>query len=251
MVPSSATDRTVADGDRGRWLQELPLHIREPGDGFAPVMSKGSGGVSVIGWWPRLLAKGLPAQPNWSAPCAVVLDASAAESEEDLHQHWRRWLQLFNTLQFMPGACLMTADGLQAHDYDGLGLPPDAAAPAQPAAQAALNAVWQSVIQQTLEPLQPGLKQLARAGAEPPEVGLELADASNRVVADCELAWAAKQVVLLRPDQADLEAMWSAEGWHTVLLDDEGALVGGAPWAVAAAAKLGLNVDHTKQGGAA
>ena len=125
MVPANATDRSVTDGERGRWLPQLPLHIREPGGGFAPVMSKGSGGVSVIGWWPLLLAKGLPTQPSWLAPCAVVLDASATESEDDLHRHWRRWLQLFNTLQFMPGACLVTADGLQAHDYDGLGPPPD------------------------------------------------------------------------------------------------------------------------------
>ncbi|CAM5796916.1 DUF1998 domain-containing protein [Rhizobacter fulvus] len=250
MVPPTLDDKATADGQRAPWLPQLPLHVREPGPGFAPVMSKANGPASVLGWWPLLLAKGLPSHQDWSAPGVVLLDASAAADEDSLHRAWRRWLQLFNALQFMRGTLLVTGDGLAAHDYEGLGPVTAGMAPAQPAEQAALNAAWQAVVEQALEVLVPGLKQLAKSGSTLPEVGLELVDAKGRVSADCELAWVQEKVVVLRPDQADLAEVWGAEHWKVFLLDETMHLVAGAPWAAAAAASLGLELN-LNEGGAA
>ncbi|MBK6716706.1 MAG: DUF1998 domain-containing protein, partial [Burkholderiales bacterium] len=250
MVPSSSEDKAAAEAHRAPWLPHLPLHVREPGPGFAPVMSKANGAASVLGWWPLLLAKGLPAHQNWAAPNVVMMDASAAGDEDALHRAWRRWLQLFNTLQFLPGTVLVTGDGLAAHDYDALAPATAGTTPAQPAAQAALNAAWQAVVEQALEALAPGLKQLAQSGASLPEVGLELVDTKGRVAADCELAWVQEKVVVLRPDQTDFVELWGAESWKVVLLDEAMNLVAGVPWSVAAAASLGLELN-VNEGGAA
>jgi DEAD/DEAH box helicase domain-containing protein len=250
MVPSTADDKAIADAQRAPWLPQLPLHIREPGPGFAPVMSKANGPTSVLGWWPMLLAKGLPDHGDWQAPSAVLLDAAAAPDGEVLHRAWRRWLQLFNTLQFLRGTCLVTADGLAAHDYDVPGTDCVGGPTAQPAAAAALNAVWRVVIEQTVDALVSGIRRLAQTGVEPPEVGLELADAQGRVLADCELAWALGKLVVLRPDQADLVELWNSEGWMAVLLDDGMSLVGGEPWEAAVAAGLRLELNM-KEGEAA
>lgn len=250
MVPSTLEDKAAAEGQRAPWLPQLPMHIREPGAGYAPVTSKPKGAAGVLGWWPMLLAKGLPAHQDWSAPAVVLLDASAAADEEALHRSWRRWLQLFNTLQFMRGTVLATGDGLAGHDYDALAPVAAETAPAQPAGQAALNAAWQVVVEQALELLTPGLKQLAHAGAAPPDVGLELVDAKGRVSADSELAWVQEQVVVLRPDQEDLIELWGAEGWKVVLLDESLDLVKGAAWTAAVAASLGLELN-LNEGGAA
>lgn len=250
MVPVPE-DQAAANHQRGQWLPRLPLYIREPGPGFVPVMSKANGAASIVGWWPMVLAKGLPASSNWSAPGVVLLNQTDAVDEEALHQAWRRWLQLFNTVQFLRGTLLVTAEGLDGHDYDALGMPASpAAAPAQPASQAPINAAWQHVIEQALGDLAPGLKRLAEAGAEPPEVGMELSDAKGRVLADAELAWQAKKLAVLRPDQADLVETWGNAGWTVVLLDDTLAQVAGQPWAVAVASSLGLEIDM-KEGGAA
>ena len=213
-------------------------------------MSKKNGAASVIGWWPLLLARGLPEHQDWAAPAAVLLDASAAEDEGALHRAWRLWLQLFNTLQFMRGTLLVTADGLAARDYEGLAPFTASTPPAQPAAQAALNVVWHAVVENAVEALVPGLKQLAQSGATPPEVGLELMDAKGRVSADSELAWVQEKVVVLRPDQADFAELWAAESWKVVLLDDAMTLVAGEPWAATAAASLGLELNKN-EGGAA
>ena len=195
-----------------------------------------------------MLAKGIPKNQNWAAPAVVLLDVTAADDEDALHRAWRRWLQLFNTVQFMPGTLLVTSDGLAAHDYDALTPINGGVRPGQGPDQAAINAAWQSVIEQALESLTQGLKQLARSGATIPEVGLELVDAKGRVSADSELAWAREKVVVLRPDQADLVEHWNVDDWKVVMLDTAMNLAAGIPWATATAASLGLNFNVTEEG---
>lgn len=242
MVPATADDRAQAEAQRGTWLPQLPLHVREPGPGFAPVTSKSLDSVGALGWWPMALAKGFPMSPGWSAPGVVLLDEAGAKDDESLHYSWRRWLQLFNTLQFLPSVWLVTASGLSQHDYDGLAPSRPDVTPAQSAMQLVAGVAWQALIDEALGALTPGLKTLAQAGAEPPSVGLELADAKGRVMADCELAWAASKLVILRADQADLLEIWEAEGWRTLLLDDEGLQAADKAWHEAVASLLGLQL---------
>jgi DEAD/DEAH box helicase domain-containing protein len=250
MIPATAEDRNAADKQRGQWLSQVPQSIREPGAGFAPVMSRQNGSTSLVGWWPMVLANGLPATAAWSAPGAVVIDPGSAANESELHQAWRRWLQLFNTVQFLAGTYLVTSDGLAAQDYEILEQTGDGAYPAQPTDQAAINAAWSSVVDQAARELMAGLKLLAAMGAKPPEVGLELADHKGQVLADSELGWSAEKLAVLRPDQADLTDIWGSEGWRVILLEEGLILSDGMPWEQAVAVSLGLNMNIS-EGGAA
>jgi DEAD/DEAH box helicase domain-containing protein len=230
----------------------------------------------------------------------LILDEAAAEDEGALQAAWRRWLQMFNLMQFLPGQLLATAAGLDGDDYAGLAeaglagsslaeagleltaassssLPPRgggpgrggqsgaSTAPAQAADQAALNHIWLEVLDQVIGRLQPGLKQLARAGASIPEVGFELTDAASslpprgggpgrggqsvaatpqvRILAEAELAWPSVRLAVLRPDQEDQASTWRANGWHALPLDDSHSLVAGRPWTLAVAERLGLTLN--------
>ena len=246
MVPSTEEDRDKASQQRAPWLPQLPLHVREPGPGFAPVMSRSSGATSVIGWWPLTLANGIPPTRDWSAPNVVLLDPAAASDEDDLHRSWRRWLQLFNTLQFMPAVLIATADGLAADDYVDLGTFAANGLSGQPATQAASDAAWLSVIEQSLETLAPGLKQLASCGATPPVVGLELLDSRDRVSADSELAWPHYRVAVLRSDQADLAENWRSSDWSVFILDELPDKIQGSPWTSVVAISLGLDLNANR-----
>jgi DEAD/DEAH box helicase domain-containing protein len=240
MVPSTSQDKAAAEDQRAQWMPKLPTSIREPGTGFAPVVARSKKGLVILGWWPVALAKGLPPTQDWTAPAAVVLDPGTADGEESLHAHWRRWLQLFNSMQFLPGVLLSTSSGLDAQDYEQLTTHPGAGVtPGKPDDQAALGAVWLRVIADAIPALGAGLKELAVQAAAPPEVGLELADEKGRVLADCELAWMAPKLVVLRPDQDDLRDAWQREGWTVLQLNNAGQ-VDGAPWQLAAAKCLGL-----------
>ena len=140
---------------------------------------------------------------------------------------------------------LVTASGLDAHDYGGLVFKPDRQ-PGQAKSQASLNGAWDETIKQVLKPLQPGLTSLALAGAHLPEIGMELADEKGKVVADGELAWTEAKLVILRDDQADLAEAWQSQGWTALLLEASLADIGGIEWPSVVASHLGLTL-HNKE----
>ena len=77
MVPATQEDKVVCDQQMGHWLPRLPEYIQTPGVGFAPVMSRPNSATILVGWWPMLLAKGLPASDQWKAPGVVVSSCPA------------------------------------------------------------------------------------------------------------------------------------------------------------------------------
>ena len=243
MVPSTAEDQAVCNLQMKHWLPRLPTHVREPGPGYAPSVAKRAGLLTQIGWWPLVLAKGLPSTQAWAAPGVVLLDEGEADDEAKLLLAWRRWLQVFNTMQFMPGMVLATVAGLDGHDYEGLGLASSTAPPpAQQPGQAALGEAWQAVVDEALAALAVGLKQLADAGAPAPQVGLELADDKARVLAEAELAWQEARLVVLRQDQEDDAAVWTDAGWQALVLDEAMAHIGEVAWARVVGQVLGVSV---------
>jgi DEAD/DEAH box helicase domain-containing protein len=96
--------------------------------------------------------------------------------------------------------------------------------------------------------LQPGLKRLIDAGAEPPEVGIDLADEKGKVMGDCELAWVKAKVVVLRADQDDLEAAYAETGWRVMVLADDMVSVHAKAWESVAADALGLAMNDAVNG---
>jgi DEAD/DEAH box helicase domain-containing protein len=248
MVPATSEDKAKCDVQRAHWLPRLPLYIREPGAGFAPMMSRVNGPTSLVGWWPMALATGLPAKGTWTAPGAVLLDEADAADVEALHRAWQRWLQVFNTAQFLPGMLMATSTGLAAHDYEVLGsLGVATAAPAQANGQEAFNGVWQQVLEDSLDVFGVGLKALAAVGAVPPEVGMELTDNKGRVLADAELTWVDEKLAVLRSDQDDLVQAWKSAGWVVELLDDTLVTIQGKPWQHVVATLLGLTLQKNEE----
>lgn len=249
MIPSTQADKAACDGQLAQWLPRLPEAVKTPGSGYAPSVGLNKGPSTFVGWWPLGWGSPKPPASDWRAPGVVVLDEAVAESAEQLHAAWRRWLQLFNAMQFLPGTLMVTGSGLDGHDYEVLQSSGDAAgAPSAGASgQAALLAVWETTLEQTLDVLRPGLRRLAEAGAAVPEVGLELADEKGRVLADAELAWPTEELVVLRDDQADLSEAWAAAQWKVVELDEGLVTSGGAPWQGVVATALGLTLDNEEQ----
>jgi DEAD/DEAH box helicase domain-containing protein len=164
-------------------------------------------------WFAESLIRLQAAPPE--SPGFLIFDAAAAESEPDQHRAWRRWLWLYNTLQHLPGVFLATRDGLQGADHASLSMA-EGTQPATGGAQAAFAAAWRAVMAQSMESLHSGLVVLQDAGVGvPDEVGFELEDA-GAVIAEAELAWAARKLVLLLEAHASHEPAWKARGWSCV-----------------------------------
>lgn len=244
MVPSNAEQKASCHALHGQWSARLPESIRTVPKGFAPSVSQSDTLCKSFGLWPLAVAKtGLDAAKDWSAPGVWVLEEGAAPEEDALHLSWRYWLHIYNTTQTLPGMWLATDTGLDGNDLEQLAfLPPQGAT--APSGSSAWGGAWGEVLSAVMKPLQAGLVLLAEAGAEMPEVGLELADEKGKVLADCELCWTAAKAVLLRADQADMGEAWEAQGWTTFLLDDAMKEITGVLWHVTVGQAMGLTLNN-------
>jgi DEAD/DEAH box helicase domain-containing protein len=174
--------------------------------------------VTLRYWWAKELAD--PTVPLPVSPGFVIYDEGQAHDEPTRHLMWRRWLWLFNIFQTLPGVLLATQAGFQDNDHAGLRII-TSARPGAGAQKAAHGAAWQEVLDQTVSALIEGLNVLIGAGLDPPdEVGYEM-EQSGEVVAEAELAWIGRKLVLLMPAHMDYRAVWEAHGWKTVIAEGE------------------------------
>ena len=238
MVPSTAADLVLVKNEMAGWMQQLPLWMQSPGNSHVPSLARADSQPMLVSWWPLACVGGV--LEALTAPGMLVLDDLGGPDEEALHLCWRRWLQLFNTLQSLPGMVMTTVSGIKAADCEML--KPVSAKPAAPvslANQGATSQEWLDLLDLTLNSLRPGLRQLAEGGASPPVVGHELADAGGVVVAEAELAWLSHHVVVLTFEQDDLADIWSKSGWRVLVLDKGASTVAGVAWGDAVSVMLG------------
>ena len=80
---------------------------------------------------------------------------------------------------------------------------------------------WAEAMELAAEPLHPTMRQWAAAGLPPPEVGFELTDDREQVLAEAELAWPTKRVAVLHGEQAEKAALFKDANWRTYSSDDD------------------------------
>ena len=239
MVPPSPAEMAVVKNEMATWTQQLPVWLRNPDGKYGASLSRTDVDPVVVSGWPMACVGGK--LDGITSPGLLVLDDLVDQSEEAPHLNWRRWLQLFNTFQTVPGMLATTTSGIQAGDLEMLiagAIQSDA--PAGSTDQVALSHEWAEVVDMSVELLRAGLRSLAGLGANAPVVGHELADARGEVIAEAELAWVAQQIVLLTFDQSDLAKSWKTAGWQALVLDYGAATVGGVTWTNTVCAALGI-----------
>ena len=199
------------------WNGLAPLQCEKPSKVLACCGNVNDTGVFLRYWWPTeliQLSSKIPISPGF-----VVFDESVFTNETDRHLAWRRWLWLFNVFQTLPGVLLATRKGLDAGDHRGTaistGIQPSAGGGA-----VAHAAGWETVMTQAIQTLAPGLQKLRDAGIPAPdEVGYELASGDD-VIAEAELAWTHRKVVLLMEHHLESKPVWESHGWTTLVAKD-------------------------------
>ncbi len=248
-VPSSPEDLASASGTLTGWLQQLPGWLQNPGKAFAPSLSRTGAFPLIAGHWPLACAQGKTA--GLSYPGVLVLDDLVDQKEQQPHLYWRRWLQLFNTMQSVPSFFMATISGIQAGDLDVLQISQtQTGVPAASGDHAALSQQWIELLDLTLAELRPGLKCLAELGVTPPTIGHELADDRGNVIAEAEMAWTTDHLVLLTFDQSDLASAWTSAGWQALVLDESSTTVANVVWHQTMGSKLGIEVMNKSNKGA-
>jgi DEAD/DEAH box helicase domain-containing protein len=216
MIPPPGTPEAAAvTSDMAAVVTKLPEWMREVPQPSAPAMSRDGGHPTLRFWWPAAFGRGALDLPL--TPGLIVLSDTDAIDETAQHGRWRRWLAIFNTFQALPGFLMTTERGLEIGDYGGLA-PVVAAAAEGPAAT--LGGAWASALQSAVDDVIVGLRRLADAGVDIPEVGYEHADDLGVVIAEAELAWPRAKVCVLLDSQREFSLAWATAGWRVVPLSD-------------------------------
>ena len=251
MVASTQKEMDTVKAEMATWTQKLPTWLQNPSTKHLPSLSRDNASPVVLTWWPMACISGN--LDGITSPGVLVLDDLVDQSEGKPHWDWRRWLQLFNTFQMLPGMLMTTLSGIQVGDLESLGIQnPAAVAPVGSTDQVALSQEWTAALDMTVEKLRSGLCTLAQLGAMPPVIGHELANERGVVIAEAEMAWMDSLLVLLTFDQIDLESVWKSNGWKALVLDEDSSTVHGVVWTDAVKSALGIGQsEQSIEGGSA
>ena len=149
-------------------------------------------------------------EPEELIPALHLNDVSSSD-HQGYREEWNGVLRLYNLLQFLPNAWWTTDFGVQRDIY-----PEFASVETEPGTP--VSGDWAESISLAVSELRPSMRELAENGVPPPEVGFELTNSSGQVVAEAELAWEARQVAVLLPDQD--HTPFDEAGWRTLQTDD-------------------------------
>lgn len=217
VPPPGSPEASAVASDMANVLKRLPDWMQEVPRPSAAAMSRDSTHPVVRFWWPAAFAGGAVDLPL--TPGLVVLSEADTLDEPTLHGRWRTWLALFNTFQALPGFLMATERGLEMGDYGGL-MPAVVATPAEGPA-ATLGGAWASAFESAVESVSVGLRRLADAGVDIPEIGYEYADDQGVVIAEAELAWPVSKVCVLLVSQEEFSVPWSNLGWTALPISDD------------------------------
>jgi len=247
MVPNTPDEKTFVEGKMAGLLAQLAVDMQAPKPGYAPVLSKGDAAPTVLSWWPLAYASGT--REGLTAPGVVLLDDVNFKDADTLHLNWRKWLALYNQQQMLPGMLLATRTAMDAGECAGWTASPQGGAGLGSASadQQMLAKDWADAIDQALEQLRPGLRELAALQALLPLIGHELANERNQVVAEAEMAWPDKRLVLLTAEQEDMTDAWIGAGWTVLQLTENDLMLAGMPWPEAVV----LNLNNPMSAGGA
>jgi DEAD/DEAH box helicase domain-containing protein len=239
MIPPDQEQKTAVEQWFKNMANLLPVEMHPPVADAAPSLSIDSAKPMVVTWWPMAYAKG--ETTGWRSPGLVVLDNRDDQTETHRRLQWRGWLALMNQQQFLPGMLMATVGLLNDGVCAGWKPSGNGGAPGKSEEVREVSREWLEAISQTLKELRDGSRRLAGVQAPAPLVGHELADNQGDVVAEAEMAWPERKLVLLTANQEELAAVWRSEGWEVLLLSEDLQRVGDIAWWQAVAQQLQVN----------
>jgi DEAD/DEAH box helicase domain-containing protein len=240
MVPPNAEQKALVESKLAGLANLLPVEMQPPVPDSAPALSAGSATPMVFSWWPMQYARGRA--DGWRSPGLVLLDDTQDTDESVRRSQWRRWLALVNHEQVLPGMLMATVSSLHDGVCAGWTFAQSNDLSVPDSSEQRLPDTWLKVIEQTLEALHVGVRQLAQAQAPVPCVGHELADEQGDVVAEAELAWPDQRLAVLTPGQEDMKAIWVSEGWAVFVLSDDLQAVDTEAWWQVVGSALNLSM---------
>jgi len=151
----------------------------------------------------------------------ICLDTTVCLDEKANQQAWAGFIHLYNLFQFLPFTCFVSADGLKAGLYERIQWRNHSVDPVAEELDAPRDQLI-ALLEDTLEELREGLKQLAEKKLALPDVLLELQKEDGEIIAEAELVWHEHKLVGLLEEQLIYSELFEISGWNVLALDEQG-----------------------------
>ncbi len=138
-------------------------------------------------------------------------DTQEAQETDSFRRDWNGFLRAMNVLQFLPKACFVTESGLEDNAYDEL-----------KSATMDDRTDWLNAQDMVDTEGRELLNRIAGSTMPVPEVGFELVNDSNIVVAQAEIAWPENRLALFasHDNEPQNRKEFDSAGWTVHLLHE-------------------------------
>ena len=131
---------------------------------------------------------------------------------------WNGFLRLYNLFQFIPKSFFVTHESVFGQDYTKLNV--KKVIPKSIPADKTVTDDWDEAKELCETEIHTLLDQLAKNGWSVPEIGYELVNDQNEIVASSELGWADKKIAFLREDELDYATAFEKSGWKVFPINE-------------------------------
>lgn len=169
-----------------------------------------------------LLISRMKADSNTPADVVIVLNDKSDNRTDKYEEEWNGFWKFCNVMQFLPCFMAVCATGLEQNTYLDLPiqniLPNESNECSESEVNRGNDDAWQSIIQDELQYSEPDAIEFAKKMSEigapvPEEIGYEIMDANDSVIATIEIAWIDKKIGYFTEDQLVDKEKLEANGW--------------------------------------
>ncbi|NJN09400.1 MAG: hypothetical protein HC815_15980 [Richelia sp. RM1_1_1] len=150
----------------------------------------------------------------------ISLDDTATENDKELQKAWVGVLRYFNILQFIEHSYVVTVKG-NTNNLNARLQPPEVNQFTVTNTSSRNLVAWQKleelIFDETALSL---LKHMQNHKWKLPEVGYELIDSNEVVIAEAELAWVSDKLALLVEEDVDSRKCFKNAGWKVFSIDE-------------------------------
>ena len=188
----------------------LPEWIREVPQPSALAMSRDGAHPTVMFWWPAAFGRG--AVDLSLTPGLIILSDVLRSTRRHNMSDGAGGSRYSIPSRRFPGSLWRPSEASRWATTGVLRQPLSQRPAKGPAA--ALGGAWASAFESAVEDAALGLRRLADAGVDIPEIGYEYADEQGVIIAEAELAWPRSKVCVLLDGQAEFSGAWATAGWR-------------------------------------
>ena len=222
MLYSPENFKRVAESEGMRESLRLSLKPWLPGWAAEAVVEEGRIPVLEDRGAVRICCSVEPGEIGKDLPGSLRVHVSLDDGDRLAEADWRTFLRAMNLFQFVEGASFFTVSGAESDEYEALRPEEAPVISALDPAPGEDGLPWREALDLMIDPggMRPVFDELRRAGWDAPWIGLDIAGADGRVLAQPELAWPDKKIALLTEEGSGDGAALESEGWRVFLLED-------------------------------